>query len=142
MADNGTYCSITGHVGRDPEVKSVKGNTQTLVEFSVAVKSGPAMDAPVTWYQVADWKEARREAVTTQLYKGARVCVEGFVRDDVYQGKVTKKMWATSVGLVQWLGGSQSESARTGRQAAQQYERRETGVGTESPHGVADGLDF
>ena len=75
---------FTGNVGRDGEVRTVKGTD--VLNFSVAVRQGFNRDAPSEWYRVAVWG-TRANQLAQYVTKGAKVAVAGELEIGSYEGK-------------------------------------------------------
>lgn len=71
---NFSQITITGHLGRDPEIREVSGTT--VCNFSVAVKTGYGDRAITTWYRVAAWGKLGERA-QEHLRKGDAVTITG-----------------------------------------------------------------
>jgi len=67
--------NFTGNLGRDAEQKFIPSG-DSVVSFSVAVKSGYGDKATTTWAKCTMWGE-RGEAVAQYLTKGQLVGVSG-----------------------------------------------------------------
>jgi len=76
--------NFTGNLGRDAEQKFVGDNS--LVEFSVAVKSGFGDKAATTWVKCQMWGK-RGESVLQYLNKGQLVGISGEPTLRLYEKK-------------------------------------------------------
>ncbi|MDB4431164.1 single-stranded DNA-binding protein [Pseudomonadales bacterium] len=70
---------ITGHIGREPELKTV-GESQ-LCSFSVAVSEGWGSNKKTVWYGVNEWGK-NAQPLSESLAKGEQVVVEGTIETD------------------------------------------------------------
>lgn len=75
---------FTGNVGKDAEVRTVKGTD--VCNFSVAVKQGIGRDAKSEWYRVAIWGQ-RGSQIAQYILKGSKVAVVGELEIGSYDGK-------------------------------------------------------
>lgn len=99
--------AISGTVGKAPTNKQTsKGQ---VVNFSVAVKNSYDEGAQDTWFDVSVWNEGLQASVIAEVYKGAKVAVEGTHSTREYEGKTYHQISGARVGLVDFL----SRSART-----------------------------
>lgn len=96
-----------GVVGRNPESKPTsKGD---IVKFSLAVPKQYGNEPDSTeWLDVAVFNEDLQPKVLDEVYKGARVAVEGNLKSREVNGKTFNDFIALRVGLVAWIskGGS------------------------------------
>lgn len=102
---------VVGVVGRDPETKTTgKGD---IVKFSLAVTRQYDREAPgaTQWVDVAVFNEELQPRVLEQVYKGARVAVEGNLKNRDVNGKTYTDMVAMRVGLVAWISKTGSTPA-------------------------------
>lgn len=83
--------TITGNVGRDPELK-YSANGTAVVKFSVADTTGKDDNKKTVWHDVVVFKE-QAEHVAASVKKGSRVIVTGRLDKSEYTGKdgVTKQ---------------------------------------------------
>ncbi|MFN3076374.1 MAG: single-stranded DNA-binding protein [Alphaproteobacteria bacterium] len=103
---NAIEIAMTGRIGRDPELKHVKGGTLALLALAIAADDGAkGEDAPTTWVRVTVFGD-RAEALAPTLAKGDRTYVEGKLSLDHWTGKDGTAMTGLSVvaSLVQPLG--------------------------------------
>ena len=80
--------NFTGNLGNDAEQRFT-ANSESVVNFSVAVKSGYGDKASTTWAKCALWGK-RGEAVSQYLTKGSLVGVSG---------EVTLRPWKDKEGV-------------------------------------------
>ncbi len=92
--------TVNGTVSRAPVVKETpKGQ---LVAFGLAVTTGyDETDGP-RWIDVSVWNAGLARFVYGNIYKGAKVAVEGFQAFREYNGKTYEQLAAQKVGLVEW----------------------------------------
>jgi single-strand DNA-binding protein len=113
---NDPVYGLVGVLGKDPKQKAAGNSGKTVTEFTLAVTTGYGDDAKPTWYDVSVWNEGLQESVKSELYKGAKVAVEGFYSVREYNGVHYPQLRATRVGLIDWLqktAGTGSASAPT-----------------------------
>lgn len=94
-----------GVVGRPPEVKTTsKGD---IVKFSLAVtKQYGQGEGNTEWIEVAVFNEELQPKVLEEVYKGAKVAVEGNLKQRTDNGKTYNDFIALRVGLVAWIAKS------------------------------------
>ena len=80
--------NFTGNLGNDAEQRFT-ANSESIVNFSVAVKSGYGENASTTWAKCSMWGK-RGEAVAQYLTKGQLVGVSG---------EVTLRPWKDKEGV-------------------------------------------
>jgi single-strand DNA-binding protein len=98
------YCKIIliGHLGSDPELKSVGDNT--VCNFSMAVNNPFKKDDPPVWYRIAAWNKTG-EACERYLSKGNPVYVEGELNPREYESQGEKRTSLdVRANVVQFLG--------------------------------------
>lgn len=87
---------FSGHLGKDPEIRSTRGAKATKVaRFSVAVNESWNDDSGnknerVNWIPVTAWN-GLAETASKYLHKGSYVLVEGSLRENTWQDKTTKR---------------------------------------------------
>ena len=77
--------TISGNIGKDPELRSTQGGDQVL-GFSVAVKQGFGDKATTNWFRVNVWGK-RGATLERYLRKGMKVVVQGELTIGSYEGK-------------------------------------------------------
>lgn len=77
--------TISGNVGRDPELKYSASGT-AVVKFSVADTTGKDDNKKTVWHDVVVFKE-QAEHVAASVKKGSRVIVSGRLDKSDYTGK-------------------------------------------------------
>lgn len=77
--------TISGNVGRDPELKYSASGT-AVVKFSVADTTGKDDNKKTVWHDVVVFKE-QAEHVAASVKKGSRVIVTGRLDKSDYTGK-------------------------------------------------------
>jgi single-stranded DNA-binding protein len=106
MSDKGQFIATVGKVGTDPELKETK--VGPVLTFRFAVQTGyPSAKGekgpdPV-WYDVTTFKQELFDQIKGAAYKGANVCVEGYIKGREYNGKTYYSITASRVGKVEWL---------------------------------------
>ncbi len=99
--------TLTGNVGRDPELRSTQGGDQ-VCSFTVASKQGFKRDAPTEWFRVSVWGK-RGETIANHLKKGAKVTVVGEFTIGEYQGKPQYEIRANDVDFAPASNGQREE---------------------------------
>jgi single-stranded DNA-binding protein len=118
-----------GIVGRNPETKDTRSGEITV--FSLAVnKSYDRGDQP-DWYDVAVFSEDLQRTVQAEIYKGAKVAVEGSLKIKEGGSRPYRDIAAARVGLVEWLrkdqvaGGRKAEPASAVEEPTEEVEEEE-----------------
>ena len=105
--------SFTGHIGEDCNTRFTQSG-DSVVSFSVGVKSGFGDKATTTWAKCAMFGK-RGESVAPYLKKGALVGISGEVNNREYQDKEGQKRYSLDVRVndLTLLGGKsdRAESA-------------------------------
>lgn len=83
--------TISGNLGRDPELRSTQGGTQVLT-FSLAVSDRKRNPQNGEWEEVTNWIPCvvfgnRAESLSRFLAKGMKCAVEGKLRQSSYKDK-------------------------------------------------------
>ena len=101
--------NFTGNLGNDAEQRFT-ANSESIVNFSVAVKSGYGEKASTTWAKCSMWGK-RGEAVAQYLTKGSLVGVSGEVTLRPWKDKegVDKVSLEVRVNDLTLLGGKREE---------------------------------
>ena len=97
--------AFSGRVGRDPELRHVKGGELALLSLTVAVGgAGDGGDEP-EWVKVAVFGE-RAEELAGRIQRGGRVYVEGKLKLERWEGRdgAPRAGLAVTATLVQVLG--------------------------------------
>lgn len=95
-----TLITVNGNASRDPVVKDTpKGQ---VVAFGLAVTTGYDDSDGPRWIDVSVWNAGLARWVTANIYKGAKVAIEGFQAFREYNGKTFEQVNAQKVGLVEW----------------------------------------
>jgi single-strand DNA-binding protein len=99
---------ICGNLGENSETKQVEGNS--VVSFSVAVKTSIKKEDPVTWVRCSMWG-TRATKVAPYLTKGKAVTVRGALSLREYENKQgqTKTSVELRVDDVALQGGGDSQ---------------------------------
>ena len=100
--------SFTGHIGEDCNTRFTQSG-DSVVSFSVGVKSGFGDKATTTWAKCAMFGK-RGESVAPYLKKGALVGISGEVNNREYQDKEGQKRYSLDVRVndLTLLGGKSS----------------------------------
>lgn len=109
MPEYGDLSHITGNVGQDPRRKDTSKGP--VVTFTVGETLSYGEGGKTRWWDVTVWKEDLHPAVMAEVYRGAKVTVEGNARTENYNGKDQYRMSAFRVGLVTWLQKGQPKPA-------------------------------
>lgn len=91
------FC-FTGNLGKDCRKGNVSGTS--VVNFSVAVKSGYGDKAQTIWIDVALWGKQAEGKLPDYLVKGQQVAVSGEIGTREHEGKTYITCRANSVSLV------------------------------------------
>lgn len=109
------YCKliIAGHVGRDPEVKTLDGG-RTLANFSVAVSEKRGGEQATTWFRCTAFGKTA-EVVGQYVKKGRAVMVEGRIASRKYtKDGAEREAWDVTADRVVFLSsGERDEAAAT-----------------------------
>lgn len=106
MSDYPDLVQRVGVVGRAPETKTT-GSGKTIVKFSLAVtKQYGQGENNTEWIEVAVFNQDLQPRVLDEVYKGAKVAVEGNLKVTERDGKTFKDFIALRVGLVAWIAKS------------------------------------
>ena len=109
--------SFTGHIGEDCNTRFTQSG-DSVVSFSVGVKSGFGDKATTTWAKCAIFGK-RGEAVAPYLKKGTLVGVVGEVNNREYQDKEGQKRYSLDVRVndLTLLGGKKDSEPAPQRNA-------------------------
>lgn len=75
---------LTGHLGRDPELRQV--NSDNVLGFTVAVEVGTKAKPETMWVECALWGK-RALSLQPILSKGMRVTISGAIKMEEYKAK-------------------------------------------------------
>lgn len=83
--------TISGNIGRDPELRQTQGGTQVLT-FSLAVSDRKRNQQSGEWEDATNWVPCvvfgnRAESLSRFLAKGMKCAVEGKLRQSTYKDK-------------------------------------------------------
>ena len=108
--------TISGNIGRDPELRQTQGGTQVLT-FSLAVSDRKRNPQTGEWEDATNWIPCvvfgnRAESLSRFLAKGMKCAVEGKLRQSSYQGKDGQKRSKIEVIVdeVEFLSGSKAQN--------------------------------
>jgi single-strand DNA-binding protein len=94
---------FTGNVGKDAEVKEIKG--YKVINFSVAVKVSKEV---IQWTECAIWRKLDQSvSIADYLKKGTKVLIEGEPSVEIYNEKAYLK---TRVSNVELLGAAPAQN--------------------------------
>ena len=133
--------NFTGHIGEDCNTRFTQSG-DSVVSFSVGVKSGFGDKATTTWAKCAMFGK-RGEAVAPYLKKGTLVGVVGEVNNREYQDKEGQKRYSLDVRVndLTLLGGKSDRSESTPIQPKQEP-RNAQGAPKTSFDGMDDDIPF
>lgn len=101
--------TLIGHVGQDPEVKSLDNGSQ-VARFSLATSekwkdrnTGEQKDR-TEWHTVVVWGEGLVGVVDKYVSKGSRLYVEGKIQTRKWQDQKGADRWSTEI-VVSGMGG-------------------------------------
>ena len=123
---------FTGNVGKDPEVRTVKGTD--VCNFNVAVKQGFGRDAPTEWYRVAVWGQ-QASFMKDNISKGSKDAVAGQLEIGEYEGRPQYNVRAFDVDP--FCGGKRDEGGKSGTRE----DSRSSGGGAAQNNWGGDDLD-
>tara|TARA_Y100000589_G_scaffold300578_1_gene310818 strand:+ start:452 stop:841 length:390 start_codon:yes stop_codon:yes gene_type:complete len=101
MAVNNSV-KLIGHVGKDPEVKTLDNGTK-VANFSIAIsksfkdKDGNKQEK-TQWFNLVAWRKLA-EIVESYIKKGSHLAVEGELTNSAWDDKDGGKKYATEVLL-------------------------------------------
>lgn len=113
--------SATGNLGQD--CRKGEGGGTSVVNFSVAVKSGFGDRAKTMWIDCALWGKQAESKLPDYLTKGQQVAVSGELSTEEKDGKAYLKLRCNSVDLVGSKsdnGGQQQSYSQTAQQSRPQ----------------------
>lgn len=125
---------FTGNVGKDPEVRTVKGTD--VCNFNVAVKQGFGRDAPTAWYRVAVWGQ-QASFMKDNISKGSKVAVCGQLEIGEYEGNPQYNVRAFDVDP--FCGGGNRDSGQ--RDSGSRDDSRSSGQSRGGGNGGASPFD-
>ncbi len=109
MAGSVNKCIIVGHLGRDPEARTMQ-NGGKVVSFSVATSeswndkaSGERKDK-TQWHRIAIFNERLGEIAEKYLKKGSKVYLEGAIESRKYTDKDGVERETTEIVLGRFRG--------------------------------------
>ena len=136
--------SFTGHIGEDCNTRFTQSG-DSVVSFSVGVKSGFGDKATTTWAKCAMFGK-RGESVAPYLKKGALVGISGEVNNREYQDKEGQKRYSLDVRVndLTLLGGKsdRSESNAPSQPADKPQQRNAQGTPKTSFEDMDDDIPF
>jgi len=100
MSGSLNKCLLVGHLGKDPELKTI-ANGQTMARFSLATteswtdKSGEKQSRK-EWHNIPVWGK-QAETAEKYLRKGKQVLVEGRIQYNEYEDADGNKKTACSI---------------------------------------------
>jgi len=138
---------LIGHLGRDPEVRHLEGNT-SVATFSLATtetytnKQGQRVDQ-TEWHNIVAWRNLA-EIAAKYLTKGKQVYIEGKIRSRSYDDKDGVKRNITEIVAENMtLLGKKEDSAEGANQTNSQSPQQKQDEILSSLHNdTADDLPF
>lgn len=114
--------TISGNIGREPELRQTKNGTQVLT-FSLAVSDRKRNQQSGEWEEVTNWIPCvvfgnRAESLSRLLSKGMKCAIEGKLRQSSYEDKSGQKRSKIEVivGEVEFLSGSKAQNQAQSQQ--------------------------
>jgi single-strand DNA-binding protein len=104
---------LVGHVGKDPEVKYLEGNT-AVAKFSLATtetyknKEGNKVES-TEWHNIVMWNKLA-EIVEKYVRKGKQLYIEGKIRTRTYGEGENKKYFTEIIADQMTMLGSKNDS--------------------------------
>ena len=110
--------TITGNLGKDCRKGDVGGTS--VLNFSVAMKSGFGDKAVTIWVDCALWGKQAESRLSDYLLKGQQVAVSGEMGTREHDGKTYITMRVNSIDLI---GGKSDNQGQQQQQSAPQQHR-------------------
>jgi single-strand DNA-binding protein len=142
----GIESAFTGRLGREPELKHVKGGTLAMLNLAVAVDEATAKEGQEqksTWVSVKVFGE-KAEAAAESLEKGAKVYVHGKLSLDSWTGNDGQPRTGLSMvaDLVQRQGvGGQKQQRQRGSSDQQRQAAAQAQAPLDRHHRADDDMD-
>ena len=135
---------LVGHLGKDPEIRHLEGNT-SVATFSLATtesyinKEGKKVEQ-TEWHNIVAWR-GLADIAAKYLQKGKQVYVEGKLRTRSYDDKDGKKRYVTEIFAenLTLLGKKEGETASS--TSASTYQQKQDEL-TNIHNGIDDDLPF
>lgn len=105
MTDNQQISYVAGIVGDDPRDRETRSGTFLVLRLAVTIgypKDGEQYGG-TEWYDVVVKHPGLQAAVRNEVYRGARIVVQGNVSTKEYNGKTQYTIWADRIGLIEYL---------------------------------------
>jgi single-strand DNA-binding protein len=125
----GIEACFTGRLGRDAELKHVKGGTMPFLSFTVAVdQQHQTEDSPAQWVRVVCFGDLA-ETMVECLVKGTRVYCEGRLEvslwqpDDGRPPRININMTATTVQPLGQIGRQRPRQTRNAERGQRTWDR-------------------
>jgi single stranded DNA-binding protein len=125
----GLECAFTARLGRDAELKHVKGGTMPLLSFTAAVEERiQTDDSPATWVRVVAFNELAEE-MAEGLIKGVKVYVEGRLTAELWQPedgrapRVNIQVVANTLQPIGQIGRRRPRATRNAERGARTWDR-------------------
>jgi single-strand DNA-binding protein len=122
-------CAFTGRLGKDAELRMVKGGTMPMISFSAAVEEKvQGDDTPATWVRVVAFN-GLAEQMAERLVKGTRCYVEGRLTaelwqpDDGRQARVNLQVVANVLQPIGQIGRQRPRQTRNGERGQRTWDR-------------------
>lgn len=101
MSDKTPVAYVAGTVGTELETRSSK--IGDLTKFRMAVTREYGDGAQPEWWSIVIKSEGLQASAKRELYRGAKIVVQGRPSSEEYNGKLQWSMWADKIGLVEYL---------------------------------------
>lgn len=133
MAGSVNKVILVGHLGRDPEIRSVGRSDERVANFSIATseswrdkQSGDRREK-TEWHNVVVWNPHLVKIVESYIKKGSLVYIEGSLQTRKWMDKDGVDRYTTEVVLSKFRG----ELTMLGSPKEGDQNRRETGYGAD-----------
>ena len=97
---NFATATIAGHLGSEPELKSVGAKNTPLCSFSVAVNTGFGDREVTTWYRISIFGN-KAEPAAANLKKGSAVILSGVLQNRPYE-KDGETRYSLEINANEW----------------------------------------
>jgi single stranded DNA-binding protein len=125
----GIECAFCARLGRDAELRMVKGGELPMVSFTAAVdQQHQTEDAPATWVRVVLFGD-KAEELAPRLVKGTRIYAEGRLSVDLWQPddgrapRVNLQVIANVVQPMGQIGRQRPRATRTAERGQRAWDR-------------------
>ena len=137
--------TFTGNLGKDAEIKTTQSGT-SVMNFSVAVKSGYGDNAKTNWINCAMFVKRTEGQLINYLKKGTQVAISGEYELKEWTGQdgTQNKMPSVRINELDLIGGKsdsqpqqaqQQQSPPSGQHMQQPSPQPQSGFGQQQPSG-------